>query len=154
MNILDCAFQFADIMIMGTVLQKATHHLDALFYCNVRLILVVNGSDADLKVTLPLCLTIRYRFLRFGPLISLYSIPSCNCAYKFRCPVGVYIMNPNSSEYAMYLPFCTADDDSKLFDEHMRCQAHNFDLNWSSSSHWYRLQNNSLGCFHPVIIRI
>jgi hypothetical protein len=26
-------------MIMGTVLQKATHHLDALFYCNVRLIL-------------------------------------------------------------------------------------------------------------------
>jgi len=118
MNILDRAFQFADIMIMGTVLQKATHHLDALFYCIVRLILVVNGSDADLKVTLPLCLTIRYRFLRFGPLISLYSIPSCNCAYKFRCPVGVYIMNPNSSEYAMYLPFCTADDDFKLFDEH------------------------------------
>ena len=127
---------------------------DSPFRCIVRLILVVNGSDADLKVTLPLCLTIRYRFLRFGPPISLYSIPSCNCAYKFRCPVGVYIMNPNSSEYAMYLPFCTADDDSKLFDEHMRCQAHNFDLNWSSSSHWYRLQNNSLGCFHQVIFRI
>jgi len=30
MNILDCAFQFTDIMTMGTVLQKPTHRLDAL----------------------------------------------------------------------------------------------------------------------------
>ena len=39
MNILDWAFQFSDIMITRTVLQKATHHLDALFYCNVKLML-------------------------------------------------------------------------------------------------------------------
>jgi hypothetical protein len=83
-------------MITGTVSQKATRPFRriTLHYCSVRLAhaLVVHGTDADLKVTLPLCLTIHGRFARFGPLLIclpiLEPVMAGSYAYRLLCPVG------------------------------------------------------------------
>jgi hypothetical protein len=79
-------------------------------------------------------ITIQYRFLRFGPLISLYSILSCNYAYQFRCPVDFYIMNPTALNMQCIFHSVLSMTSPNYLGEHMRCPAHNFNLTWSSSS--------------------
>jgi hypothetical protein len=100
----DWAFQFSDTMITGTVSQKATRPFRriTLHYSTVRFAhaLVVHGTDADLKVTLPLCLTIHGRIARFGPLLICLPILEPVMVGQLRLsvslPCWLYIMDPTA----------------------------------------------------------